>query len=619
MKKVIVASCLSLALIFSVTVSAYADGYSRWDNLTPGQAGYVLIQLLASQTGNYVYNVNCNASSYAYSVTVSYDSLSDICSAANGVGMTCSLFYNYHADVYVIAVDDRTTLGLSGTNGVIGNPDGYIYVANDPDAGQEESNRYLWNIMYANQSIFKLLDYIEREVLSGTIVTKLTELRESVNNLIQTNALLSNIIRYLDVLADDLETDDSPLLTRLDSIKTAIGNATYDDGYLLDILREIDSKLSNLTINADNLENLTIDAYDDTALIDIVSTGLMYWENMDLGIQALNNTLTGTNNPFSRVLSSMKSRLDDIYNEAASIRGLLYNTQSPSVLSYLKDISASLSQLSKSGNEVPETIYDYISMRLVPLQVSLGNNVSLLVNTTSSISTKLSTLSDTATSISGVATENNTILSRMDTNLATLTSSIDSIAYAVGTGGLQGRTLMSLLDSVNTRVEAVRKAVVTLSPYDDTNVIAAVNSVEAALSNLSFSGEVNTDLTPVITSIDAVGVNIEDLNANFNTSLGSLVDKLDVIVDNSSESVENLTVEISVDNDAHNVFYVTDEDGNEESLVDFSGDVLKAGGKLLNFLFKVCFDGAIDNLDGSIDDMDSFYFDGAELGGSLWE
>lgn len=128
-----------------------------------------------------------------------------------------------------------------------------------------------------------------------------------------------------------------------------------------------------------------------------------------------------------------------------------------------------------------------------------------------------------------------------------------------------------------------------------------------------------TDLTPVITSIDAVGVNIEDLNANFNTSLGSLVDKLDVIVDKSSESVENLTVEISVDNDAHNVFYVTDEDGNEESLVDFSGDVLKAGGKLLNFLFKVCFDGAIDNLDGSIDDMDSFYFDGAELGGSLWE
>ena len=149
------------------------------------------------------------------------------------------------------------------------------------------------------------------------------------------------------------------------------------------------------------------------------------------------------------------------------------------------------------------------------------------------------------------------------------------------------------------------------------------NWLDKRLDQLSFStGDITmspTDLTPVITSIDAVGVNIEDLNANFNTSLGSLVDKLDVIVDKSSESVENLTVEISVDNDAHNVFYVTDEDGNEESLVDFSGDVLKAGGKLLNFLFKVCFDGAIDNLDGSIDDMDSFYFDGAELGGSLWE
>ena len=155
------------------------------------------------------------------------------------------------------------------------------------------------------------------------------------------------------------------------------------------------------------------------------------------------------------------------------------------------------------------------------------------------------------------------------------------------------------------------------------SVDGRLNTINKTISNLSFSGEVSTDLTPVITSIDAVGLNIEELNtslnANFNANIGSLLDKLDVIVDKSTESVENLTVEIAVDNDAYSVFYVTGEDGEKESIADFSGDVLKAGGKLLNFLFKVCFDGAIENLDGSIDDMDSFYFDGAELGGSLWE
>lgn len=67
-----------------------------------------------------------------------------------------------------------------------------------------------------------------------------------------------------------------------------------------------------------------------------------------------------------------------------------------------------------------------------------------------------------------------------------------------------------------------------------------------ALENIPGVGDITvspTDLTPVITSIDAVGVNIEDLNAslnaNFNTNIGSLLDKLDIVIEGSSESLEN--------------------------------------------------------------------------------
>ena len=252
-----------------------------------------MIQALSSQTGNYAYNVKCDAACYDYSVTVSYDSLSDICASANGVGMTCSLYYNYYAEVYVVAVDDRTTLGLTGTNGVIGNPDGYIYVANDPDAGQEESNRYLWNIMYANQSIFRLLDVIERDVLSGSIATSLTKIETALGtgvgslgyNVQRTlNFLTGPINDYLSSIDSALtDEEDSPLLTRLDSIIAALTDAqnspllsriqqqiNLSNNYYQDLavlLVQLRAALENLTINADSLENLTIDAYDDSMLL----------------------------------------------------------------------------------------------------------------------------------------------------------------------------------------------------------------------------------------------------------------------------------------------------------------------------------------------------------------
>ena len=117
-----------------------------------------------------------------------------------------------------------------------------------------------------------------------------------------------------------------------------------------------------------------------------------------------------------------------------------------------------------------------------------------------------------------------------------------------------------------------------------------------------------TDLTPVITSIDAVGVNIEDLNAslnaNFNTNIGSLLDKLDIVIEGSSESLEErINVTIDASNEAYNVFYITGEDGETQSVTEFTGDLTSASGRLLSLLYRLVF---ADTLSGVDDDLDGF-------------
>ena len=99
------------------------------------------------------------------------------------------------------------------------------------------------------------------------------------------------------------------------------------------------------------------------------------------------------------------------------------------------------------------------------------------------------------------------------------------------------------------------------------------------------------------------------------------VDKLQIVVDNSTTNVENVTnVVIEETNNAYNVFYVTTDDGEKKSIGEVSGDALSASGKLLNFLYKLCFENALSKVDDSITNMDGFYFDDAAgLEGSIWD
>lgn len=121
------------------------------------------------------------------------------------------------------------------------------------------------------------------------------------------------------------------------------------------------------------------------------------------------------------------------------------------------------------------------------------------------------------------------------------------------------------------------------------------------------------------------GTNILAWLQSFQTWLGAqlelVIDKIQVTINNTETNIENVTnVVIEKTNNAYNVFYVTTEDGDEKPIGEVAGDTLSASGKLLNFLYKLCFEGALLKVDDSISAMDGFYFDnGAGLEGNVWD
>lgn len=98
------------------------------------------------------------------------------------------------------------------------------------------------------------------------------------------------------------------------------------------------------------------------------------------------------------------------------------------------------------------------------------------------------------------------------------------------------------------------------------------------------------------------------------TDIENTLSKLggDVVV-----SIDNVTnVDIPLDNDAHDVFYVTDDDG-DKSIVDLSGNSVKIVGKLMNFLYQVMFKDALNDSESGIQGLYDFYLDNSE-GVDVW-
>lgn len=136
-----------------------------------------------------------------------------------------------------------------------------------------------------------------------------------------------------------------------------------------------------------------------------------------------------------------------------------------------------------------------------------------------------------------------------------------------------------------------------------------------------FTGFVREQFDRVIEklgNLPASSGSVADLT-NVESALSTIIDKMDSL----PASVENTVVNITEDNDAFNIFYVTDEDGNEKSVTSVAGESLSASGKLLEFLYKLVVRGALDNVDDSITGLNDFFFDdspsGLGEGVSIWD
>ena len=80
-----------------------------------------------------------------------------------------------------------------------------------------------------------------------------------------------------------------------------------------------------------------------------------------------------------------------------------------------------------------------------------------------------------------------------------------------------------------------------------------------------------------------------------------------MVVDNSETNIENTIIDITNDNDAFNVFYIEDKDGNTQSVTEFAGDLTGASGKLLSLLYRLVFADALSGVDDDLDSFEDFF------------
>ena len=123
------------------------------------------------------------------------------------------------------------------------------------------------------------------------------------------------------------------------------------------------------------------------------------------------------------------------------------------------------------------------------------------------------------------------------------------------------------------------------------------------LINALSSRDYTSQLTAVVEKLDALAnKSAVDLTTIENT-LSTISDKLD----NTASDVNNTIINITKDNDYFSVFYITDGDGNTQSVTDFAGALTGASGKLLSLLYRLVFADALGSVDGDLGNMEDFF------------
>ena len=627
----------AVVMALSCVTVAFAAGYSKLDNLTPGQVGYVLGQLLTEKTGNYVYDVPWYADSYDYRVIVSYDSLSELCSTANGLGMTCSVRWNHNAKLYVISVDDYTTFELSSTHGVIGNPDGYIYAAYD------ESEQGIWNNSgigqwgvyadYSSTSVFREVSYATLSELCANLNEKgipcyiastsawgsstYWYIRGSGTVVYQqrydapsTSYSITNHV-YLDIAAAPLvarynpESTLSSCLSRLTSIQTNVttikNNLVNTIGSNLESLlttcNTISAKLDTLTsvisngkVLVDNSDVVSaiqsIPAFDDTELLSGLSalgaTATRIADAIDYNFGQYSGTHT---------FPSLDKRQFYVYGDKAELfedisgQVLYSSSERLSTFSYTRDYDGMtrtlyVRALSTLAQYTLELLSD--TRPTAPITISKIEYRTLLGgkryrdSIVYPVAWKYSSVANKYYAVTGF-----NVYYKDDPEQYPVSTSASAFEnpYVYGFDSKPVDVVFSSRFTAFQQLENTR-LINALSGRDYTSQLTAVAEKLDALANKSA-----VDLTTI------------------ESTLSTISDKLD----NTASDVNNTIINITNDNDYFSVFYITDGDGNTQSVTDFAGALTGASGKLLSLLYRLVFADALGNVDGDLGNMEDFF------------
>lgn len=627
----------AVVMALSCVTVAFAAGYSKLDNLTPGQVGYVLGQLLTEKTGNYVYDVPWYADSYDYRVIVSYDSLSELCSTANGLGMTCSVRWNHNAKLYVISVDDYTTFELSSTHGVIGNPDGYIYAAYD------ESEQGIWNNYgigqwgvyadYSSTSVFREVSYATLSELcanlnekgipcyiastsawgsstywyirgSGTVVYQQRYDSPSISYSIANHV-------YLDIASAPLvarynpESILSSCFSRLTSIQTNV--TTIKNNLVNTIGSNLDSLLTTCNTISTKLDTLTSVISNGKVLVDnsdVVSAiqSIPAFDDAELlsGLSALGATATRIADAIdynfgqysgTHTFPSLDKRQFYVYGDKAE----LFEDISGQVL-YSSSERLSTFSYTRDYDGMTRTLY----VRALPTLAQY--TLELLSDTRPTAPITISKI-EYRTLLGGQRYRDSIVYP-----VAWRYSSVANKYYAVTGFNVYYKDDPEQYP-VSTSASAFENPYVY--GFDSKPVDVVFSSRFTAFQQLENTRLINalsgrdytSQLTAVAEKLDALANKPTVDLTTIESTLSTISDKLD----NTASDVNNTIINITNDNDYFSVFYITDGDGNTQSVTDFAGALTGASGKLLSLLYRLVFADALGSVDGDLGNMEDFF------------
>lgn len=344
---------LALSMV-SVALAAYMPVFPNVNSTI-----YNSTQMYFRKTGHRVLDVDPASASFAYKVQISYDDLSSICTDANSLGMSCSLYYNSSAKVYVIAVDDKVLWGLSSLKGTIGNVDGKVYTAEKPKQDVNITITTPTNPDYTDRliNIASNLDFLP-------IIAEL-------NVLIADNQLL--VMDYIKLAIESIWDFENSMINHIDDFNTAVNNRlTYIgaktssiDSLLSSVINNgivqvnttsLDVKLAQLLgmyAEVNSVEQTTVSAAGNMITITNAIGGelqdLMFWGDTDYQLhwaERIWYTLNSTN-----------GYIDAPGGEYIGLRGAFLGTSVPEAVSSDPMLSAGVWQNS-NGTYILSDTYD---------------------------------------------------------------------------------------------------------------------------------------------------------------------------------------------------------------------------------------------------------------------